>query len=99
MNTRTIETEADYHETLREIETLMQAEGGTEAGDRLTILASLVQAYECSNFPMTAIETARKSLRLDLILAEQGREIVELNAKGDIVVSDPKGAGTISPKR
>ncbi len=75
MNIRTIKTDADYRETLREIETLMPAEGGTEAGDRLAMLASLVQAYERINYPMTAIDKAGESLRLDLILADQDREI------------------------
>ncbi|WP_420464702.1 helix-turn-helix domain-containing protein [Panacagrimonas sp.] len=52
MNIRPIKTEADYRETLREIETLMSAEAGTEAGDRLDVLATLVEAYERTHFPM-----------------------------------------------
>jgi HTH-type transcriptional regulator / antitoxin HigA len=52
MNIRPIKTEADYHTTLREIETLMSAEAGTEAGDRLDVLATLVEAYERTHFPM-----------------------------------------------
>lgn len=52
MNIRPIKTEADYHVTLREIETLMSAEAGTEAGDRLDVLATLVEAYERTHFPM-----------------------------------------------
>lgn len=52
MNIRPIKTETDYRETLREIETLMSAEAGTEAGDRLDVLATLVEAYERTHFPM-----------------------------------------------
>ncbi|NGY05771.1 helix-turn-helix domain-containing protein [Solimonas terrae] len=52
MNIRPIKTEADYRETLREIETLMSADAGTEAGDRLDVLATLVEAYERTHFPM-----------------------------------------------
>lgn len=52
MNIRPIKTEADYRETLREIETLMSAEAGTEAGDRLDVLVTLVEAYERTHFPM-----------------------------------------------
>lgn len=32
------------------------------------------------------IEAARKALRLDLILAAQGREVVELDAQGNVKV-------------
>ncbi|GAC1625920.1 MAG: DNA-binding protein [Nevskia sp.] len=52
MNIRPIKTEADYRDTLREIETLMSAEAGTEAGDRLDVLVTLVEAYERTHFPM-----------------------------------------------
>lgn len=52
MNIRPIKTEVDYRETLREIETLMSAEAGTEAGDRLDVLVTLVEAYERTHFPM-----------------------------------------------
>lgn len=55
MNIRTINTEAEYRDTLREIETLMSAEAGTDAGERLKMLASLVEAYERKNFAMTGI--------------------------------------------
>lgn len=46
MNIRPIKTEVDYRETLREIETLMSAEPGTESGNRLDVLVTLVEAYE-----------------------------------------------------
>jgi HTH-type transcriptional regulator/antitoxin HigA len=52
MNIRPIKTDADYRQTLREIETLMSAELGTEAGDRLDVLVTLVEAYERTHFPM-----------------------------------------------
>ncbi len=52
MNIRPIKTDADYRETLREIETLMSAEPDTEAGDRLDVLVTLVEAYERTHFPM-----------------------------------------------
>lgn len=52
MNIRPIKTEVDYRETLREIETLMTAEVGTEEGDRLDVLVTLVEAYERTHFPM-----------------------------------------------
>ncbi|MBL6751887.1 MAG: transcriptional regulator [Nevskia sp.] len=52
MNIRPIKTEADYRNTLREIETLMAAQAGTEEGDRLDVLTTLVEAYERRHFPM-----------------------------------------------
>jgi len=62
MNIRPIKTEADYRMTLREIETLMSAESGSEAGDRLDVLVTLVEAYERKHFPMDlpdAVEAIR----------------------------------------
>lgn len=54
MDIRLIKTDADYRETLREIETLMTSEPGTEAGDRLDVLVTLLGAYEPRHFPMDA---------------------------------------------
>ncbi|WP_293374695.1 transcriptional regulator [Nevskia sp.] len=52
MDIRPIKTEADYRHTLREIETLMTALAGSEAGDRLDVLVTLVEAHERTHFPM-----------------------------------------------
>ena len=52
MDIRPIKTEADYRYTLREIETLMTAPAGSEAGDRLDVLVTLVEAHERTHFPM-----------------------------------------------
>lgn len=56
MDIRPIHTTRDYKAALREISQLMLAdpESGTEAGDRLDILAALVQAYEARRFPIDA---------------------------------------------
>jgi len=53
MEIRPIKTEADYEATLREIGTLMRAEADTPAGDRLDILATLVENYEAKHFAMS----------------------------------------------
>jgi HTH-type transcriptional regulator/antitoxin HigA len=47
-----IKTKADYRATLKEVETLMRAEPGTADGERLDVLATLVEAYERKHFPM-----------------------------------------------
>jgi HTH-type transcriptional regulator/antitoxin HigA len=56
MDIRPIRTKADYKATLKEISSLMEADPdpGTRAGDRLDILATLVQAYEAKHFPIGA---------------------------------------------
>lgn len=52
MDIRPIKTEADHRRTLAEIETLMMAESGTDTGDRLDVLVTLVEAWERMHFPM-----------------------------------------------
>jgi len=52
MELRPIKTEADHDAALREIERLWRAAKGTQDGDRLEILATLVEAYEEARFPM-----------------------------------------------
>ena len=47
-----IRTEADYDEALIEVERLWGAKSGTPKGDRLDILATLIDAYETKTFPM-----------------------------------------------
>jgi len=47
-----IKTEADHRAALREIERLWGAKEGTAEGDRLDILATLVEAYEETHFPI-----------------------------------------------
>lgn len=47
-----IRTEADYEAALAEIEKLWGAKSGTPKGDRLDVLATLIDAYEAERFPM-----------------------------------------------
>jgi HTH-type transcriptional regulator/antitoxin HigA len=47
-----IRSEADYKRALGEVEKLWGAKGGTSAGDRLDILATLIDAYEAQHYPM-----------------------------------------------
>lgn len=56
MNIRPIHSEADYQAALGDIAALMEADPapGTPKGDRLDILATLVQAYEARHFPIDA---------------------------------------------
>jgi HTH-type transcriptional regulator/antitoxin HigA len=54
MDIQPIRTEVDYKAALRQISNLMESdpEPGTLEGDRLDILATLVQAYEARHFPI-----------------------------------------------
>jgi HTH-type transcriptional regulator/antitoxin HigA len=52
MELKPIRTEADHEAALREIERLWGAKKGTPNGDRLDVLATLVEVYEESRFPM-----------------------------------------------
>ena len=52
MEIRPVKTEADYEATLIEIEGLMCAEAGSEEGDRLDVLVTLVEACERDHYPM-----------------------------------------------
>ncbi len=56
MNIRPIHTDADYRAALADISVLMEADPvpSTPKGDRLDILATLVQAYEARHFPIDA---------------------------------------------
>ena len=52
MDVTPIKTKRDYHRALREIELLMSAKRGTQQGDRLGVLVTLVEAWETKHFPM-----------------------------------------------
>ena len=52
MDIKPIRNEADYEASLKEIEGLMDSQPGTPEGDRMEVLATLVEAYEDSHFPI-----------------------------------------------
>jgi HTH-type transcriptional regulator/antitoxin HigA len=54
MDIRPIRTEADHKAALKEVSRLMEEDPdiGTPDGDRLDVLATLVQAYETKHFPI-----------------------------------------------
>jgi HTH-type transcriptional regulator/antitoxin HigA len=49
---RPIRSEKDYEHALAEVEELWGAKAGTPKGDRLDILATLIEAYEMEHYPM-----------------------------------------------
>jgi len=52
MDLKLIRTEADFATALLEVEQLWGAKGGTPEGDRLDILATLIDAYEAKHHAM-----------------------------------------------
>lgn len=52
MDIKPIKTKASYRAALKDIEALMAAKANTPEGDRLDVLATLVEAYERRHFPM-----------------------------------------------
>src|ERR1700690_749117 len=47
-----IRTKADYKAAIAELERLWGPESGTPKGDRLDVLATLIDAYESRHYPM-----------------------------------------------
>jgi HTH-type transcriptional regulator/antitoxin HigA len=47
-----IRTKTDYRKAMAEVERLWGAKDGTPAGDRLDVLATLIDAYEAEHYPM-----------------------------------------------
>lgn len=52
MDIKPIKTKADYRAALAEIERLFDTKRGTPEGDRLDVLATLVEAYEARHQPI-----------------------------------------------
>jgi HTH-type transcriptional regulator / antitoxin HigA len=51
-NVKPIRTAKDYEAALKDVERLWGAKSGTPEGDRLDVLATLIDAYEAAQFPM-----------------------------------------------
>ena len=49
---RPIRTKLDYEAALTEVERLWGAKVGTRDGDRLDLIATLIEAYEAEHYPM-----------------------------------------------
>jgi HTH-type transcriptional regulator/antitoxin HigA len=47
-----IRSNADYEKALSEVERLWGAKTGTREGNRLDVLATLIDAYEAEHYPM-----------------------------------------------
>lgn len=56
MDIRPIRDDADHEVALREIEALWGCEEGSEEGDRLDVLVTLVEAYEARRWPIAPLD-------------------------------------------
>lgn len=75
MDVRPIRTKRDYERALRRIETLMDADPGSDEGDELEVLATLVDVYEEKHFPLGVADPVEAILfRMD----QQGLERKDL---------------------
>jgi HTH-type transcriptional regulator/antitoxin HigA len=52
MEIKPIKTKADYRAALKEIESLMLARAGSPEGERLDVMATLIEAYEKKHHPL-----------------------------------------------
>ncbi len=75
MDIRPIRTEKDYQWALARIAELMDAKAGTEAGDELDILATLVDAHEGAHY---AIEPGDPVEAILFRMEQQGLERKDL---------------------
>jgi HTH-type transcriptional regulator/antitoxin HigA len=63
---RPIKTRRDYKKALTRLKTIIDAEAGTDPGDELEVLATLVDVYEQEHFPIGAADPVEAILfRMD----------------------------------
>ena len=77
MHIRPIRTDEDHETALREIEALWGAEEGTDAGDRLDVLATLVETYESRRWPIEPLDPVRA---IEAVMEMNGYTRAELAA-------------------
>lgn len=75
MDIKPIKTDADHEATLREIEALWGAAEGTAEGDRLDVLATLVEAYEENRWPLEAMDPVEA---IEAAMAHEGHTRADL---------------------
>lgn len=69
MDIRPIKTPADYQAALTEIDALMHIEDDSPEGDKLDVLATLVERYEETHFPIEAPDPIEA---IKFIMEQQG---------------------------
>jgi HTH-type transcriptional regulator/antitoxin HigA len=77
MDIRPIRTDDDHRLALREVERLWGAQEGTPEGDKLDVLATLIEAYENRYYPVPAADPVDI---LHFAIEDMGRSQAELAA-------------------
>ena len=72
-----IRTDADHRRAVEEIERLWGAAEGTPDGDRLDVLATLVDAYEAKRWPTADLDPVEA---IEAAMAHEGRTRADLAA-------------------
>lgn len=92
MHIQPIRTDADHEAALREIEALWGADENTEAGDRLDVLATLVEAYESRRWPIEPMDPVHA---IEAAMAMNGYTRAELAA----LIGQPRATEVLARKR
>ena len=69
MEIRPIRTDDDYRTALAEASSLMAAEAGTPEGDRLDVLATLIEAHEAAHYP---VDTPDPIAAIEFMMEQKG---------------------------
>ena len=77
MQIKPIKTDADHEAALREIEALWGAAEGSADGDRLDVLATLVEAYEEKRWPLDEMDPVEA---IKAAMAHEGHSRADLAA-------------------
>ena len=75
MDIRPIRTDAEHEAALREIEALWGAAEGSAEGDRLDVIATLVEVYEDRRWPLDEIDPVEA---IEVAMAYEGRTRADL---------------------
>ncbi|MBI5135789.1 MAG: transcriptional regulator [Nitrospirae bacterium] len=77
MDIKPIKTQADYKAALKEIESLMSAGPNTPEGERLDVLATLVEDYERKHYPMDLPDPVAA---IEFVMEQRGLTIKDMEA-------------------
>src|SRR5580658_9705078 len=84
-----IRTKADYEKALSEVERLWGAKNGTREGNRLDVLATLIDAYEAEHYPMDPpdpVEAIKSRMDLEPFIGTRTRVAEVLNRKRSLSI-------------
>lgn len=93
MDIRPIKTEDDYDAALADIDRLMGSPAGTPDGDRLEVLATLVEAYEAVHWPIEAPDPISAIVH---VMEANGRRQKDL---AELIGSQPRASEILNRRR